>query len=104
MLKSQEKILMLHAMQCGFLNKISFQFDILIYSHQLLILNQIIQKLGQRTEEFRDGMCLVTQSCLTLCDPVDCSPPGSSVHGILQARILEWAAMPSSRESSQPRD
>ena len=37
------------------------------------------------------------QSCLTLCDPVDCSPPGSSVHGILQARILEWGAMPSFR-------
>ena len=33
---------------------------------------------------------LVTQLCLTLCDPMDCSPPGSSVHGILQARILEW--------------
>ena len=35
------------------------------------------------------------QSCLTLCDPMDCSPPGSYVHGILQARILEWVAMPS---------
>ena len=38
-----------------------------------------------------------------LCDPMDCSPPGSSVHGILQARILEWVAMPSSRGSCQPR-
>ena len=45
---------------------------------------------------------LVTQSCLTLCDPMDCSPPGSSVHGILQARILEWVAISSSRGSSQP--
>ena len=36
------------------------------------------------------------QSCLTLCDPVDSSPPGSSVHGIPQARIMEWVAMPSS--------
>ena len=44
------------------------------------------------------------QLCSTLCDPMDCSPPGSSVHGILQARILEWVAMPSSRGSSQPRD
>ena len=35
----------------------------------------------------------VAQSCLTLCDPVDCSPPGSSIHGILQARILEWVAI-----------
>ena len=38
---------------------------------------------------------LVTQSCLTLCDNMDCSPPGSSVHGILQARILEWVVFPS---------
>ena len=44
------------------------------------------------------------QSCLTLCDPVDCSLPGSSVHGILQARVLKWIAMPSSKGSSQTRD
>ena len=43
---------------------------------------------------------LSLQSCPTLCDPMDSSPPGSSVHGILQARILEWIAMPSSRRSS----
>ena len=43
---------------------------------------------------------LVTQSCLTLCDPMDCSPPGSSVHGILQARILEWVAIPFPRRFS----
>ena len=49
-------------------------------------------------------MCLVTQSCLTLCDPTDCSPPDSSVRGISQARILEWVAMLSPRGSSQPRD
>ena len=42
--------------------------------------------------------------CLTLCDPVDCSPPGSSVHEILQARVLQWVAMPSSRGSSRPGD
>ena len=46
---------------------------------------------------------LVTQSWLTLCNPMDCSPPGSSVHGILQARILEWVASPFSRGSSWPR-
>ena len=44
------------------------------------------------------------QSCLTLCNLLDCSPPGSSVHGILQARILKWVLIPFSRESSQPRD
>ena len=42
---------------------------------------------------------IVAQSSLSLCDLVDCSSPGSSVHGILQARILEWVAMPSSRNS-----
>ena len=44
------------------------------------------------------------QSCLTHCDPVDCSPPGCSIHGILQAWILERVALPSSRGSSRPRD
>ena len=44
------------------------------------------------------------QSYPTLCDPMDCNPPGSSVHGILQARILERVAMPFSRGSSRPRD
>ena len=48
-------------------------------------------------------MRLVPQSCPTLCDPMDCIPPGSSVHGILQARMLEWAPVSSSRGSSWPR-
>ena len=47
---------------------------------------------------------LVTQSCLTLCDAVDCSSPGTSVHEISQARTLEWVVMPFSRGSYQPRD
>ena len=46
---------------------------------------------------------LVAQSCLTLCDPMNCSPPGSSVHGMLQVRILEQVAIPFSRGSSQHR-
>ena len=49
-------------------------------------------------------VCLVAQSYLTLCDPLDCSLPGSSVHGTFQARILEWVAIPSLRRSSWPRD
>ena len=49
-------------------------------------------------------LCLVAQPSPTLCNPLDCSSPGSSVHRILQARILEWVAMPSCRGSSQPRD
>ena len=47
---------------------------------------------------------LVAQSCPTLCSPMDCSLPGTSVHGILQARVLEWVAIPFSRGSSRPRD
>ena len=46
----------------------------------------------------------VAQSCLTLCDPMDCGLPGSSVHGSLQARILRWVAIPFFRGSSQPSD
>ena len=46
----------------------------------------------------------IAQSCPTLCDPMDCSLPGSSVHGILQARILGWVTVCFSRGSSQPRD
>ena len=49
-------------------------------------------------------LLLTAQSCLILCNSVDCSPPGSSVHGILQARILEWVAIPFFRGSSRPRD
>ena len=46
----------------------------------------------------------ISQSCPSLYNPMDCNPPGSSVHGVLQARILEWVAMPSSRGSFPPRD
>ena len=74
-------------------------------------------KTKAKTLDFIDGLLLATvgflcacvhakslQSCTTLCDPIDCIPPGSSVHGILQARMLEWVAMPSSRGSSQLRN
>ena len=47
---------------------------------------------------------MFVQSCLTLIDPTDCTPPASSVHGISQARILEWVAISYSRGVSQPRD
>ena len=53
----------------------------------------------------RACMCAKSlHSCRTLCDLMDCSPPGSFIRGILQARILEWVAMPSSKGSSQPSD
>ena len=49
-------------------------------------------------------LLLVVKSCLTLCSPMDCNPPGFCDHGILQARILEWVVIPFSRVSSWPRD
>ena len=45
-------------------------------------------------------LCVCAQSCPTLCNPIDCNLPGFSVHGVLQTRILEWVAIPFSRESS----
>ena len=62
--------------------------------HQTVVVLEPFLKLSLKVK------VLVTRSCLTLCDPLDCSPPGSSVHGILQARILEWVAMLFSRGSS----
>ena len=59
---------------------------------------------NKKRSKFRTAVstccCLVAQSCLTLCDLMDCSPPGSSGHGISQARILEWVAISFSRGSS----
>ena len=67
-------------------------------------LNPTVQR---RELESASRACVRAQSlrsCPTLCHPIDCGPPGSSVHGILQVRVLAWVAMPSSRGSSQPRD
>ena len=61
----------------------------------------VISVLELRVSEWASE---VAQSCPTLCDPMDCSPPGFSVHGILQAKILEWVAIFFSRGSSQSRD
>ena len=69
----------------------------------------LVEEMGAQTPAFIKAPSLyvgmhakLLQSCPTLCDPMDCSPPGSSVHGILQARILEWVDMPSSRGSPYP--
>ena len=73
---------------------------------------QASPSMGFSRQEYWSGVPLLPaaaaaakslQSCPTLCDPVDNSPPGSPVHGILQARILEWVAVPFSRGSSQSR-
>ena len=61
-----------------------------------------VPKRNHSLKTFR--CCLITQLRLTLCDPKDCSPPGSFVHGIFQARILEWVAISFSRGSSWARD
>ena len=56
------------------------------------------------TQEVKVKESEVAQLCPVLCDPMDCSLPGSSVHGIFQARVLEWGAIAFSTGSSQPRD
>ena len=78
---------------------------------QISILKDLFCKKLSRCYHGPDGedegkkvKVLITQPCLTLCNPVDCSPPGSSVHGILQARILEWVAIPFPRGSFWPRN
>ena len=74
----------------------------------LLLLPSIFPRISvfsNETAPHMDILCAKSpQSCPTLCGPMDCSPPGSSVHGILQGRLLEWVAMPSARGSSWPRD
>ena len=75
-----------------------------IHESSMLLLQQLTV-LDYKSLAAKARMCvLVAQSCPTLCNPMNCSPPGSSVHGILQPRILEWVAMPSSRGSSWLRD
>ena len=73
--------------------------------NQMTLLQPWVWKYG-REEELQSRACMaqLLQSCLTLCDSVDCSPPSSSAHGIVPARILEWVAMPFSRGSSPSRD
>ena len=58
--------------------------------------------LRQQTPQIAALQCYVGQACLTLCSPMDCSLPSSSVHGILQARILEWVAVPPPGDLPQP--
>ena len=63
-----------------------------------------IIRLKTVTDKILTVCVLVAQSCLTLCNPMDCRPPGASVQWIFQERVLEWVAIPFSRGSCQPRD
>ena len=65
-----------------------------------LIYSVVLVVSGVQSSDFSyTSVCSASQSCLTLCDPMDCGPPGSSVHGIFQARMLEWVAISDSRGS-----
>ena len=93
--------------------KVSIKAQHPIWSHsyfQLVKLATGVQMVGKSPSfrcplgDWSDHACSVSQACPALCDPMDCSPPGSSVHGIILARILEWVAISSSRGSSRPRN
>ena len=78
-------------------------------NQDILYCRQILHQLSYREALYDVSAAAAAaakslQSCSTLCDPMDCSPPGSSTHGLFQARILEWVAISFSRGSSQPRD
>ena len=87
------------------MGQIKLLFWIPVLLLYLVILWPLVSELSFLYHDPRDNCVhvLVTQLCLTLRDPIDCRPPGSSVHGILPARILEWVAIPFSGGSSWPR-
>ena len=87
--------------------KMNMKWQIFPFKGHLLNEPQTMFKIPPRQSDFSfhlSYMCSVIQSCLTPCNPLDYSPPGSSVHGIFQAGILEWVAISSSRGFFWPRD
>ena len=86
--------------------KTKIQFYSFFFFSFILITDITLNHSAQFNNSTLQWLCLcsVAKPCQTLCDPMDCSSPGSSVHGILQARILEWVAISSSRGSSRLRD
>ena len=79
-----------------------------IYTHTYIYINRVGRKVCSSSPydvmENSNLSSEVAHSCLILCDPMDCSLPGSSIHGISRARVLEWVAISFSRGSSPPRD
>ena len=87
-------------MLCGDLNGKEIPKRV-VYVYISLIHFAVQLKLTQHYKAaMSEGVSEIAQLCLTFCNPMDCSPPGSSIHGILQARILEWVAIALSRGSS----
>ena len=84
----------------GFLGLVCWWVSCIWICSFLALINHLIRFWRLHIEHWSE----VAQSYPTLCDPMDCSLPGSSVHGIFQARVLEWVAISFSRASSQPRD
>ena len=79
--------------------------SIRVWTHQIQVFYNIVLISTEQKQYMYICVCvLVTQLCLTFCTPMDCSPPGSSVHGILQTRILVFIAIPFSRGSFWLRD
>ena len=83
---------------------VSHDAGLLMHMELYLRMEQSFQEIRSMTLVFTCVYAQSLQSCPILCSPVDCSPPGSPVQGILQARILEWVAVPSCRGSCQTRD
>ena len=76
-----------------------------MYCYHYLVLHSVVASANQsHNSPWTKSESEVAQLCPTLCDPMDCSLPGSSVHRIFQARVLEWVAISFSRGSSRPRD
>ena len=90
------KIHILHTEQSQVPSKNSVNVSVLVVTVVVLVAGIAVSEKGK--------VKVKSLSCPTLCHPMDCSLLGSSIHGIFQARVLEWVAMPSSRGSSRPRD
>ena len=83
--------------------------ETVFYSFNLRMFHRLVRAMSSSPRGCIFSSCTkkrkkVTQSCLTLCNPMDCSPPVSSIHAIFQARVLEWVAISFSRGYSRPRD